>query len=169
MRIKSDIGIFFIAVLFFAHNSVMGGELPAGVNWDDPVTSVRTVLAKHCASTRAIEVDPPSFPLANAEPSTQAQVNCFGYEYAGFPRKFEAIYGDGILEVVWILTGKGEENRVRQALIEAFGPAENINDQWETFAGFRVSLRKDKPEVLLLSERMVPYYKKELLGVRNSP
>jgi len=98
------------------------------------------------------------------KPSKQVQVNCFGYEYGGFPRKFEAIYGDGRLEMVWILTGKGEEVRLRQALIAAFGPAEHINDQWEIFARFRVALRKDKPEILLLSEEMVSHYQAELLG-----
>lgn len=110
-------------------------------------------------------------PLVHAEetrvflpnkPAIQAQVNCFGYEYAGFPRKFEAIYGDGKLEVVWILTGKEEEARVRNALVAEFGAAETVNEKWETYAGGRVALRKDKPEVLLLSDDMVPHYIDEL-------
>lgn len=92
------------------------------------------------------------------EPSSQTQVNCFGFEYAGFPRKIEAVFGDGVLEVVWILTGKPEEDRVREALVAAFGKGATVNENWEVFAGNRVALRKDKPEVLMISERMLPYY-----------
>jgi hypothetical protein len=94
-------------------------------------------------------------------PESQAQINCFGYEYAGFPRKFEAVYGDGRLHVVWILTGKGEEGRLRRALGEAFGEPFAVNEKWELFAGGRVGLRKDKPEVLLLSEEIAPLYRGE--------
>ncbi len=96
------------------------------------------------------------------QPSRQAQVNCFGYEYAGFPRKLEAVYGDGRLQVVWILTGNGEEDRLRRALTQAFGQPISTDDKWEAFAGGRVALRKDKPEVLLLSEEIAPLYRSEL-------
>ena len=96
------------------------------------------------------------------KPASQAQVNCFGYEYAGFPRKLEAVYGDGRLHVVWILTGKGEEERLRRALGEAFGQPVSVDEKWEVFAGGQVGLRKDKPEVLLLSEEIAPLYRSEL-------
>jgi hypothetical protein len=96
------------------------------------------------------------------QPERQAQVNCFGYEYAGFPRKLEAVYGDGRLDVVWILTGQGEEDRVRQALTAAFGVAISVNENWEAFADGRVALRKDKPEVLMLSESAAPHYRADI-------
>ena len=35
-------------------------------------------------------------------------------------------------------------------------------EDWEVFAGERVALRKDKPEVLMISEKMIPYYRKRL-------
>ncbi len=98
------------------------------------------------------------------KPAKQIQINCFGYDYAGFPRKFEAVFGDGVLELVWILTGKQEENRVRDALIEAFGLAEHVSEDWEVFAGGKVSLRKDKPEILAISEKLVPFYTEQTRG-----
>ena len=55
--------------------------------------------------------------LRNA-PLNQQQVNCFNLFYAGFPRKFELVYGDGNLQVIWVLTGKPEEQRLRNLLIE---------------------------------------------------
>lgn len=96
------------------------------------------------------------------QPANQTQVNCFGYEYAGFPRKLEAVYGDGRLHVVWILTGKAEEGRVRRALGEAFGQATSVNEKWEFFADDLVGLYKEKPEVLLLSEEIAPLFRSQL-------
>lgn len=52
----------------------------------------------------------------------------YGYDYAGFLRKIEAVFGDGILQVVWILTGKGEEDRLRQSLVKEFGTAQSQED-----------------------------------------
>jgi hypothetical protein len=91
-------------------------------------------------------------------PEVQQQVDCFGFEFAGFPRKIEAVFGDGILEQVWILTGKGEEGRVRQALIAEYGEPIFVNEQWEVFHGKQVMLRKDKPEVLMLSEKLADLF-----------
>lgn len=92
-------------------------------------------------------------------PEVQQQLDCYGYEFAGFPRKIEAVFGDGILEQAWILTGKGEEDRVRSALVAAHGEPVFVSDRWEVFDGNRVMLRKDKPEVLMLSARLAPIYR----------
>ena len=97
------------------------------------------------------------------EPEVQQQLDCFGFEYAGFPRKIEAVFGDGILEQVWILTGKPEEDRIRQALIEAYGAPSFVDENWEVFDDGRVMLRKDKPEVLMVSERLAPLYRAEYI------
>jgi len=96
------------------------------------------------------------------KPTTQTQVNCFAYPYVGFPRKLEAVFGDGKLEVIWVLTGKQEEERLRQLLQAEYGPAESVSDNWEIFAKGRISLRKDKPELLILSDEMIPLYKAKL-------
>lgn len=45
---------------------------------------------------------------------TKTQINCFGIAYAGFPRKFEARFEKNKLQMVWILTAKGEEDRLRK-------------------------------------------------------
>lgn len=97
------------------------------------------------------------------QPEVQQQVDCFGFEFAGFPRKIEAVFGDGILEQAWILTGQGEEGRVRDALIAEYGEPTFVNEQWEVFHNKRVMLRKDKPEVLMLSEKLADlFYDEEI-------
>lgn len=97
------------------------------------------------------------------KPEVQQQLDCFGFEYAGFPRKIEAVFGDGILQQAWILTGAGEEDRVRAALVEAFGAAEYVDPDWEIFDSGRVMLRKDKPEVLMLSDTLAPLFRAEYI------
>ena len=99
--------------------------------------------------------------LGPGDPNAQLQIDCFGIEYAGFPRKFEARFGDGKLNTVWILTGKGEEDRVRQKLNKTYGAPIFINDAWEVFHNWQVFLRKDKPEVLLLTPELGAFYKKD--------
>ncbi|UCD62208.1 MAG: hypothetical protein JSV59_06505 [Flavobacteriaceae bacterium] len=99
--------------------------------------------------------------LDGSDPNAQLQIDCFGVEYAGFPRKFEARFGDGKLNVLWILTGKGEEDRIRQKLINEYGAVIFKDDNWEVFNNWQVMLRKDKPEVLVLTEELAAFYKKD--------
>ncbi|MEQ5790667.1 hypothetical protein J4E06_06370 [Muricauda sp. NFXS6] len=81
----------------------------------------------------------------------------------GFPRKVEARFGNGKLNSVWIPTAKAEEDRIRQKLKEAYGQHIVITDEFEVFNDWKVLLRKDKPEVLLLNETLIPVYKGFLL------
>lgn len=99
--------------------------------------------------------------LKETDSVTKTQINCFGIEYAGFPRKFEARFENSKLNKVWILTGKGEENRIRKKLTEEYGKAIFINENWEVFNNWTVFLRKDKPEVLLLTKELGLMYKKQ--------
>ncbi len=99
--------------------------------------------------------------LEGTDTVTKNQINCFGVEYAGFPRKFEARFENGKLNMLWILTGKGEENRIREKLTEEYGNAIATNDSWEVFNNWTVLLRKDKPEILLLSKELGLVYKKQ--------
>ena len=99
--------------------------------------------------------------LDGSDPHAQIQIDCFGIDYAGFPRKIEARFGDGRLNVVWILTGEGEEDRIRQKLKREYGNIIYKNDAWEVFHNWQVLLRKDKPEVLLVTPELGQLYKKE--------
>ena len=98
--------------------------------------------------------------LDGSDPNAQYQINCFGVNYLGFPRKAEARFGDDKLNVVWILLGKAEEDRVRQALIKQYGPPIFTDDIWEVFNNWQVAQRKDKPEILLMTQEIGLGYKK---------
>jgi hypothetical protein len=105
--------------------------------------------------------------LDGSDPHAQIQLDCFGIEFAGFPRKLEARFGDDRLNVLWILTGKGEEDRIRRHLTQAFGKAIYVNNDWEIFKDWQVLLRKDKPEVLLLTPELAKFYKADYFGVKE--
>jgi hypothetical protein len=90
----------------------------------------------------------------------EVQLNCFGIEFAGFPRKVEARFNDeNGLYLLWILTARPEEERVRQALIDTYGAAIYTSEEVEVFDDWRIILRKDKPEVAVVAPSMVPQFK----------
>ncbi|MFT6334115.1 MAG: hypothetical protein ACJATI_000847 [Halioglobus sp.] len=97
--------------------------------------------------------------LDGTDPNAQFQINCFGFDYLGSSRTFEARFGINILDVVWILTGKGEEDRIRKALTNQYGEPIFVNEEWEVFNNWQVGLRKDKPEVLLIEKKIGLEYK----------
>lgn len=102
--------------------------------------------------------------LDGSDPNAQIQINSFAIEYAGFPRKFEARFGDNKLNVIWILTAKEEESRIRKQLIKAYGNPIFKNNNWEFFNNWTIGLRKDKPEVLFLTQELGLSYKKRFLN-----
>lgn len=119
------------------------------------------LLKQFEAQCSMIMIQPIASPWLASKPKKQSQINCFGIEYAGYTRKIEAVFGDGILQQVWILTGKGEESRIRQKLIEAYGQPSYVSEEYEAFNNWQVALRKDKPEVLMLSQTLANLFKKQ--------
>jgi len=128
-------------------------EIPAFLKMGASMDELKPLLEANSAFTDIDELD-------GKDPNAQVQINCFGVDYLGFPRKVEARFGDDKLNVVWILTGKGEENRIRQALVAQFGDPIFVTDEWEIFNNWQVGLRKDKPEVMLVEQQIGLAYKK---------
>ena len=129
-------------------------EVPAFLEMGSSMEKIKPVLKANSLFTTTDQLD-------GSDPNAQIQINCFGVKYMGFPRKIEARFGDEKLNVVWILTGKGEEDRIRKALIAQFGEPVYVNEAWEIFNDWQVGLRKDKPEVLLMEKSLGLKYKTE--------
>lgn len=130
-------------------------KLPKFISMGDDLVSLESLFEEE---SKILQKDT----LDGSDPNAQIQLNAFGIEYAGFPRKFEARFGDGKLHRLWILTAKGEEDRIRQKLIAEFGQPLFLNEQWEFFKDWSVALRKDNPEVLFLSKKLALGYKNDL-------
>lgn len=127
-------------------------EIPTFLKMGASMDELKPLLEANGAFTNTEELD-------GKDPNAQIQINCFGVDYLGFPRKMEARFGDNKLNVVWILTGKGEEDRIRKALVAQFGDPIFVTDDWEIFNNWQVGLRKDKPEVLLIEQKIGLEYK----------
>ncbi len=134
---------------------------PEVIRFGERIENLRPEFKRDCTFLAEQHIDEP---WLATEPDVQTQLDCFGYVYAGFPRKVEAVFGDGVLEQVWILTAEAEEARIREALATEYGPAELVNDSWEVFNHGTVALRKDLPEVLLVSKRVAPAFQPEFEG-----
>jgi hypothetical protein len=128
-------------------------QIPTFLKMGGSMDELKLVLEANSDFTNTEKLD-------GTDPNAQIQINCFGVDYLGFPRKIEARFGDNKLNVVWILTGKGEEDRIRKALINQYGNPIFISDDWEVFNNWQVGLRKDKPEVLLIEQKIGLEYKK---------
>ncbi|MBV1922851.1 MAG: hypothetical protein KUG68_02355 [Flavobacteriaceae bacterium] len=127
-------------------------EIPSFLKMGETLEDLRTTLEANSLFTSEEKLD-------GSDPNAQFQLNCFGVDYLGFPRKIEARFGDGILNVVWILTAKGEEDRIRKALKKQYGEPIFVDETWEVFNNWQVALRKDKPEVLLMEQQIGLGYK----------
>ncbi len=130
------------------------GKVPDFISMGGHIDELTPLLKANSAIMNVEELD-------GSDPNAQTQINCFGVDYAGFPRKIEARFGDNKLNMVWILTGKGEEDRIRKKLMAAYGDAIYKNEAWEVFNDWQVLLRKDKPEILLLTKELGASYKEE--------
>ena len=132
----------------------ISGKIPDFITMGENINTLKPILEVNSAFTNTEKLD-------GTDPNAQVQINCFGVKYFGFPRKIEARFGDNQLNTVWILTAKGEEDRIRQELIKHYGKPIFVNDAWEIFDNWKIGLRKDKPEILLLNQELGLFYKKE--------
>lgn len=137
---------------YVQNNQVISQTIPEFLTMGASIEEMSPKMKAHSTFTATESLD-------GSDPNAQLQWNCFGVDYLGFPRKVEARFGDEKLNVVWILTGKGEEDRIRKALTAQFGNPIFVNNDWEIFNNWQVGLRKDKPEVLLMTEELGNMYK----------
>lgn len=130
-------------------------ELPALFDFHTELESLKPRFEQVCPILTIEQISKTWLPN---QPAKQVQLNCFNFVYAGFARKVEAVFGDGRLQVVWVLTAKPEETRLRQLLQQQWGDPIVNNTNWEVYGNGRISLRKDKPELLILSDKMIPLF-----------
>ena len=121
------------------------------------IDALMPIFEKHCHPL----VIQDTKPWLLTKPNAQKQVNCFNFSAFGFPRKIEAVFGNNHLELAWILTASAEQTRVAQSLSNNYGKAIFENAQWQAYQNGEIYLRKDKPEVLAVSKRLIPLIKEK--------
>lgn len=155
--------------LFAWHNPLMNGEpldygpltidLPPQIRPGESLDTLRPEIEAACPVVQERVIDPPSLPT---QPTSQIQINCFGYETAGFARKIEFVFGDGQLVLAWILTGRGESDRLQAAMDAAYGTPDLAAADFRFYEGGAVALRFDKPEILVVQHELGAGYMAQL-------
>lgn len=155
--------------LFAWHNPLMDDEpldygplaidVPPQVRPGESIETLRAEIEAVCPVVQVREIEPPSLPT---EPQTQTQINCFGYETAGFERKIEYVFGDGRLVLAWILTGRGEGDRLEAAMDAAYGEPDFAGESFRFYDGGAAALRFDKPEILFVERTLGAGYMAQL-------
>tara|TARA_R110000868_G_scaffold120773_7_gene320669 strand:+ start:4443 stop:5354 length:912 start_codon:yes stop_codon:yes gene_type:complete len=126
-------------------------EIPAEIVFGAELEVVEASLQDRCTLLSVETIDEAWLPTA---PAVQRQINCYGYEIAGYPRKLEFVFGDDRLEQMWLLFGPADIDRLREVLTARFGAAIHVDDTYEVFDDWRIALRKDKSEILMGSDAL---------------
>lgn len=135
-------------------------QLPEGFVWGASIAEIKANFADLCA---LIEVQAIDEVWLMTQPSRQDQMNCYGFDLAGYPRKIEFVFGDGALEQIWLLLGPGDVARARAAYTQIYGAPIFENAQYIGFDNLDVIIRKDKSELLLGSPRLRAIWREEYL------
>ena len=109
-----------------------------------------------CAIVDDKKIDEISLPTAK---TSQSQVDCQRFKYAGKKRKIELIFADGILDMVWILTEPEEEDSLIAGFTRLYGNPTHVKDDVTFFLNDGVAVRNDPHEVLFISDRLKAPYK----------
>ena len=131
------------------------GSLPDGVVFNGSLQSVQEALQDLCQPLKLRTITPAWLP---GDAVKQQQLDCFNLHYAGFPRKLELVFADQRLKLIWVLAAHQELPRLELAMEQVLGQAQKKYQNWSVFADGAIALRKDKPEMLLLAEELVPWY-----------
>lgn len=126
-------------------------SLPPEIVFGNSLAEMTETLKEACALSVGRSVD--EVWLATA-PATQFQIDCYGYEIAGYPRKLEFVFGDEILQQMWLMFDIGDIPRLREFLIANYGDPISVDDQYEIFDEGRLALRKDIPEIRMVSDQI---------------
>ena len=125
--------------------------LPPEIVFGTSLAEMTETLAESCALSvgRSIDV----VWLATA-PAAQFQIDCYGYEIAGYPRMLEFVFGDETLQQMWLMFDVGDVPRLREFLIANYGAPISVDDQYEIFDEGHLALRKDIPEIRMVSDEI---------------
>lgn len=132
---------------------------PEELAFGESVSSIKDKITNKC--TRIIEKDiiPITAPLAK---ESQKQIDCFGFEYAGMPRKVELVFQDGQLDIVWILFPVEEREKLISKFTSIYGEPSMTIEFGTIYLQANAAIRNQPSEVLFASDRQVKAMLKSL-------
>lgn len=132
---------------------------PEVFKFGSSLSEMQAQLKPYCDSIVVRSDEQLQLPTARNE---QAQLDVYGFTYAGKKRKAELIFADDQLDLVWILTEESEEKAFLDDFTKRFGaPSHNLKEV-TFFLDHGVAVRNEPHEVLFISERLKAPYKQWL-------
>jgi hypothetical protein len=125
--------------------------LPPEIVFGTSLASMTETLNEACALSVERSIDEV---WLVTEPAAQFQIDCYGYEIAGYPRKLEFVFGAETLQQRWVMFGVGDIPRLREFLTVNYGNPISVDEQYEIFDDGRLALRKDIPEIRMVSDEI---------------
>ena len=132
---------------------------PEELAFGESVSSIKEKLTTKC--TRMVEKDiiPITAPLAK---ESQKQIDCFGFKYAGIPRKIELVFQDDQLDIVWILFPVEERGKLISNFTSIYGEPSMAIEFGTIYLQANAAIRNHPSEVLFASDRQVKMMLKSL-------
>ncbi len=154
--------ILLLILLFFACSNEKANEnaevsitKPAAFVFGESRAAIIEKIKPLCDSYSEQVVEPIQLPTAK---TSQIQIDCEGFEYAGKKRKVELIFADDVLDIVWILTDSTEETMLVERFTAMYGDPTHRLPEVTFFLNNGTAVRNKPHEVLFISERLkAPY------------
>jgi uncharacterized protein YndB with AHSA1/START domain len=128
---------------------------PAVLTFGESKETVTKKLESLCTSFTVKQIKPIQLPTAS---TSQTQIDCEGFRYAGRARKAELVFADGILDLIWILTDASEEPHFISNFTSLYGKPTHELEEVTFFLDHGVAVRNKPHEVLFISERLKKPY-----------
>jgi len=135
---------FAVAAPVAAQASDDPAPRPAQISFEATSADMMTALAGHCSGIELRALDEVQLPDA----TTQSQIDCTGFDYAGAPRLAEFVFADDALKLVWILVEADDLEGLTAAFTAHYGTPTHATDGFSAYADDRAGVRYDMPEAV---------------------
>jgi hypothetical protein len=125
----------------------------------DSVSSIKEKLTNKCTNIIEKDIIPITAPLAK---ESQKQIDCFGFKYAGIPRKVELVFQDDQLDIVWILFPAEEREELISNFTSTYGEPSMTIEFGTIYLQANAAIRNQPSEVIFASDRQVKMMLKSL-------
>jgi len=116
--------------------------LPTPVSFEATSADMMTALAGLCTAIELRVIEEVEMPDA----TTQSQIDCTGFDYAGAPRLAEFVFADDALKLVWILVDAEELEGLTTAFTTHYGAPTHTTEFFSAYADDHAGVRYDTPE-----------------------
>lgn len=132
-------------------------EKPQEIVYGASVEETKSRLEKRCDRMNVRTFDPPKVPLAKI---SHSQIDCFGFDFMGEPRKAEFVFVDGKLQFTWVMVDADDQERIIAAMRKHYKADGLSNKAAIAFPEHRTAWRFEPPEVLFYSEEVAPAFER---------